>query len=38
MVKELLGHSTIKVTEIYVHSSPERYHTAVNQAMDVVNS
>ncbi|EJQ9335739.1 site-specific integrase [Salmonella enterica] len=38
MVKELLGHSTVKVTEIYVHSSPERYHTAVNQAMDVVNS
>lgn len=38
MVKELLGHSTIKVTEIYVHSSPERYHAAVNQAMGVVNS
>ena len=32
-VKDLLGHSTIKVTEIYVHSSPARYHEVVNRAM-----
>nr|WP_274620902.1 tyrosine-type recombinase/integrase [Enterobacter roggenkampii] len=32
-IKDLLGHSTIKVTEIYVHSSPARYHEVVNRAM-----
>ncbi|MEG2566710.1 MAG: site-specific integrase [Acinetobacter sp.] len=34
-VKDLLGHSTIKVTEQYVHASPARYHEAVNRAMNV---
>ncbi|TBL68638.1 tyrosine-type recombinase/integrase [Hafnia alvei] len=33
-IKDLLGHSTIKVTEIYVHSSPARYHEVVNRAMN----
>ena len=32
-IKDLLGHSTIKVTEIYVHISPARYHEVVNRAM-----
>ena len=34
-VKDLLGHSTIKVTSLYLHSSPARYHEAVNRAMNV---
>lgn len=34
-VKDLLGHSTIKVTELYLHASPARYHEAVNRAMNV---
>lgn len=33
-VKDLLGHSTIKVTSLYLHSSPARYHEAVNRAMN----
>ncbi|GAB7481078.1 hypothetical protein OUHCRE19_33490 [Enterobacter asburiae] len=37
IVKDLLGHSTIKVTELYVHSSPARYHEAVNHAMANLN-
>ncbi|HFN3687834.1 TPA: tyrosine-type recombinase/integrase [Enterobacter hormaechei] len=32
-VKDLLGHSTIKVTELYLHASPARYHEVVNRAM-----
>lgn len=36
-VKDLLGHSTIKVTELYLHASPARYHDAVNRAMDIFN-
>jgi len=32
-VKDLLGHSTIKVTEIYLHASPARYHDVINRAM-----
>ncbi len=32
-VKDLLGHSSIKVTELYLHASPARYHAAINQAM-----
>lgn len=32
-VKDLLGHSTIKVTELYLHASPTRYLDAVNRAM-----
>lgn len=32
-VKDLLGHSTIKVTEQYLHSGPARYLDAVNRAM-----
>ncbi|WP_312228679.1 tyrosine-type recombinase/integrase [Pseudescherichia sp.] len=32
-VKDLLGHSTIKVTELYLHASPARYHDAINRAM-----
>ncbi len=33
-IKDLLGHSTIKVTERYLHGSPVRYHEAINKAMD----
>ncbi|MGY5465080.1 tyrosine-type recombinase/integrase [Citrobacter koseri] len=33
-IKDLLGHSTIKVTERYLHGSPMRYHEAINKAMD----
>ena len=36
-VKDLLGHSTIKVTSLYLHSSPARYHEAVNRAMADLN-
>ena len=32
-IKDLLGHSTIKVTELYLHASPARYHEVVNRAM-----
>ena len=31
--KTLLGHSTIKVTELYLHRFPARYHEVVNRAM-----
>ncbi|EOV0990460.1 MULTISPECIES: tyrosine-type recombinase/integrase [Edwardsiella] len=34
-VKDLLGHSSIKVTELYLHASPAQYHEAINRAMDI---
>ena len=32
-VKELLGHSSIKVTEIYLHASPARFFEVINRAV-----
>ncbi|WP_277756149.1 tyrosine-type recombinase/integrase [Rosenbergiella epipactidis] len=32
-VKELLGHSSIKVTEIYLHASPARFFDVINRAV-----
>ncbi len=31
IIKELLGHSSITTTEIYVYLMPEKYHNVVNQ-------
>jgi site-specific recombinase XerD len=33
-VKELLGHSSIAVTEFYLHTSPERLEAAINAVYD----